>query len=318
MHSQELNILCATDDAYVPYLGVMLTSLFLSNSGRKIHVFLLTDGLREENARQIQSLSERDKVITIITVDKERFSHCPVRPGDHISLATYYRLMVAELLPSEIEKILYLDCDIIVCNDLGSLWEMDLAESPLAACLDETYHIQSSRLNLPSNALYINAGVLLLNLSLWRKRNLSPLCLEYISKNSEILRLHDQDTLNCLFSQQVVPLHPRFNLQTGFLLKPFFEKVYPKDLRKQIWEAIASPVILHFTGAFKPWFSLHPSHPFGDFFWKYQRLSHFSNVHPKRISLKGYFGNLFNHMLYGFRLCRQPEPYIITHRDAEG
>ena len=65
MHSQELNILCATDDAYVPYLGVMLTSLFLSNSGRKIHVFLLTDGLREENARQIQSLSERDKVISV-------------------------------------------------------------------------------------------------------------------------------------------------------------------------------------------------------------------------------------------------------------
>ena len=109
---------------------MILASLFLSNPGRKIHVFLLTDGLQEENARQIQSLSERDKIITIITVDKERFSHCPVRPGNHISLTAYHRLMVAELLPLEIEKILYLDCDIIVCNDLGSLWEMDLGESP--------------------------------------------------------------------------------------------------------------------------------------------------------------------------------------------
>lgn len=317
MHTQVINILCATDDAYVPYLGVMLTSLFLSNSERKIHVFLLTDGLREENARQIQSLATKDKVITVITVDKERFSHCPVRPGDHISLATYYRLMVAELLPPEVEKILYLDCDIIVCHDLGSLWELDLAESPLAACLDEAYHIQSTRLHLSSNAMYINAGVLLLNLSQWRKRNLSSLCLEYISKNSEILRFHDQDTLNCLFSQLVIPLHPRFNLQTGFLLKHHFDQIYPEDLRKQIWEAIASPVILHFTGASKPWFYLHPSHPFGDFFWKYQKLSPFSNIHPKRISAKEYFGNLFNHLLYGFRLCRQPESYIITHRDAQ-
>ena len=104
------NILCATDDNYVPYCGIMLTSLFENNKELKLCIYILAEHLSDKSRNEFATLARNYcQRIEIITVENEVFNKCPIRPGDHVSIVTYYRLLAPILLPSNIDTILYLD-----------------------------------------------------------------------------------------------------------------------------------------------------------------------------------------------------------------
>lgn len=134
----------------------------------------------------------------------------PTFTSAHISLAAYLRLFVADIIPENIHKIIYLDCDIIVNGEIRGLWDINIAEYAVAAVEDmwsgkPCYY---ERLNYSSKFTYFNSGVLLINLDVWRSSHIGQVSMEYAIKHASSLIFNDQDILNALLHDKklLIPL----------------------------------------------------------------------------------------------------------------
>lgn len=246
-----MNIVCCTDNNYVIPCGVLITSVCENNSSEDIKIYILTEGISLENQERLKAVvAKYGKQIEFYTVDKKAFANCPI--SRHITLATYFRLIMTDILPQDIEKVLYLDCDIVVRHSLHSLWNTDIDSYAAGVIPDmsiDDIRIYN-RLQYPSYFGYFNAGVLLVNLRYWREKNLSDRFFEIINQYPERLRYHDQDVLNITLREIKLNLHMKYNVQHGYFFKdPLISRKYWEE-REQ---AIIDPVILHYSGN-KPWF----------------------------------------------------------------
>ncbi len=310
-----MNILCATDDAYVPWCGVMLTSLFENNKSHQITVYVLTQKLSDQNCSIFRQLGEKyGQTINIVTTDDVDFEICPIKETDHVSIATYLRLAAPHLLPNDVEKIIYLDCDIIVSGDLGALWDLDISGYALGVVYDEAYQDDEKyiTLGLEKRRRYFNAGVLLMNLKYFRKHDVMTRCFQVIKDIPERLLFHDQDTLNVVLEQECINIHPRFNLQTGFL---FTTVSFDKDTQKQIREAIEAPVIIHFTGYNKPW-QENSSTPFVPFFRHYKEISLWKDTPllSCKLNFKDRIRMFIFEVVWKLGIKKRPQSYIIPQQ----
>ena len=269
---ERYNILCATDDKYVPYCGIMLTSLFENNKELNFCIYILVEQLSNKSKNEFATLARiYNQRIEIITVDSEKLKDCPIQSDDYVSIATYYRLLAPILLPQNVEKILYLDCDMIVDGNIEDLYNTDIENVAVATVLDEDYlnEAKYKRLEYLKSTHYFNAGMLLINLSYWRKTDVMQRCLNYIKDKKEILTFHDQDTLNYILRDEKKELHTKYNLQTGLLYK---NRKLEQHIIKEIDEAVNSPIIIHYTGLNKPWIN-DSNHPYANIFLYYKSIS---------------------------------------------
>ena len=310
------NILCATDDNYVPYCGIMLTSLFENNKELNFCIYILAEHLSEKSRNEFATLAKKySQKIEIITVDSKRLKDCPIRTGDHVSIVTYYRLLAPILLPSDVDKILYLDCDMIINGNISALYNEDIKEHPIAMSKDEAFFIEEKyeRLDYCKSYAYKNAGVTLINLKYWRENKIADKCLEYISKYPERVKFHDQDTLNAVLHKEIKLLPIKYNLQTGFLYTDY-TRYYENDM-PEILEATKSPVIIHFTGVSKPWFK-DSRHPYRKRFMHYKNISLWK-AHPlkeNRYSLYERIIRLRNEIIWALGIMKRPKSYIIEEQ----
>lgn len=269
-----IHILCSTDDKYAPWCGIMLTSLFESNPGEHFVVFLLTAGLNEKNTTDFQLLSARYRVeILFVSIDLGLLEGLSIREGDTVSLATYFRLLAPRFLPSDIHKVIYLDCDIIVDGPIRSLWETDINDYAVGAVIDESFYKDElyERLQYPKEYSYVNAGVELFNLQYWRVNHCVERCLDCVRTNQDILTLYDQDAINKVLHREIKHLHPTWNFQHGFLLSWQYG-YYTGELKEQIDSCTYHPVIIHFDGRSKPWHK-DSQHPYTSYFFYYKNRS---------------------------------------------
>lgn len=319
-----MNILCSTDNNYVPYCGIMLTSLFENNRGETICVFIMTEGLSEANREVLkETVWKYNGKVEFINVDKDSFKDCPINPEkDHVSLASYYRLAVARFLPKEVDRILYLDCDMIVNEPLNELYSTDIDGIACAVVADEAYMlpVHYNRLGLKLNTAkpYFNAGMLLINVDYWRRHDIETQFFAYIVDNAPRLAFHDQDTLNAVLSGQVKYLPLSFNLQTGFIVKAVINN-YDECLKKEIIKNALSSVIVHYTGPSKPWVKKF-RHPFVKHFLYYRSISMFSKT-PKLLSPKenlyDKFMYLRNRIIWGLGIIKRPWAYVIPEQPVK-
>lgn len=280
--SETINILGATDDAYAPFYGIMLTSLFETNRREHFSVYMLFSSLNEDEVSKLESLvSKYGHSIQFITVDDRQLAKCPIRPDDHVTIATYYRLIAPAILPAELRKILWLDGDIIVNGPLTALWNTSLDGKAIGAVPDESHFNDEiyKRLELSRAIPYSSAGVLLINLEYWRENHITEKCLECIASVPDILLFHDQDTINIILEKEKFELPVTYNFQTGFILKWCFPN-FSKKFQEEILSASSSPSIIHYTGPTKPWnkYNLHPYRVFFNYYkskspWRKLRLN---------------------------------------------
>ncbi|NEO66951.1 MAG: glycosyltransferase family 8 protein, partial [Moorea sp. SIO4G2] len=176
-------------------------------------------------------------------------------PENRHTLNTYLRLLIPEIIPKK-DKIIYLDADIIVLDSLQGLWNHSVKNFTLAATADsQVYfggialeHFES--LKLPSEHLYFNAGVLLLNLKLFREVQLFEKVLTWTEKNSHLMIHSDQDALNAVLAGKITYFHPRWNLQV-----PLIDPVrFGWGCTQEQAEAVANPAIIHYVTHRKPWY----------------------------------------------------------------
>jgi len=269
--NEPIFLVCAADDRYSMPLTVTARSIIENlKSDRRIVLFIIDGGIKNHNKEKILSSlsSENFKVEfvpkpTSLLEDIEEFHKYRKMNGEaeqkHVTIASYYRLLISDLLPSQIEKVIYLDCDLVVRGDIEKLWQTNLEEHYLLAVPDMwicsvSHHLgllNYKELEISPDSKYFNAGVLVINLQKWRLGKITTKAVEYLKQKREYVRYHDQDVLNALLAGQWGEIDPRWNVTptihtySSWRDSPFSEDVYNS--------LIHEPYIVHFASHDKPW-----------------------------------------------------------------
>lgn len=271
-----IHIACNIDSKYVKYNGVMLISLFENNKNESFLIHIIADDLSDHDRYILSEITAKyHQTIKFYTPNSTLLKGFTVQKfSKRISLATYYRCLLADILPTDIDRVLYLDSDIIICGNITPLWKTPLDTFGIAAVEDLGCNI-NKRYNLlqyPKEYSYFNAGVLLINLEYWRKHNLTKVFIEYYHKNHENLLFNDQDLLNCIFYKNKKKLDLCWNVQDGFYRNPPIITSAWKDKYAGI---LKKPIILHYTNR-KPW-NYDSQHPLRSKYFQYLLLSPWKN-----------------------------------------
>lgn len=212
--SKEIPIIFSTDDHYIPFLDVAIKSLIANASVvYEYRIIVLNTGLNEDNVRKVMQNEKPGIKIDFIDIT-EQVDSIKSRFKDvyHFSVVTYYRLFIASLFP-QYDKVIYLDCDLVVLGDISELYHIELEENILGAA-PEQYVQNTKEFRLyAEKALgvdpdgYINAGVLLINLKEFRKNNIEERFIKLITDYDFDLLDPDQAYLNylCLGRIHVLP-----------------------------------------------------------------------------------------------------------------
>lgn len=279
-----MDIVCSIDDNYVQHCSCMLVSFFENNKQGQHTIHLLSEGLTSKNIAFLTQLVESyGGEFCYYCVDSERIAMCPIKATDHLSIATYYRLLMAELLPKHLDKVLYLDCDIVIDGSIDEFWNTSLDGYALAAVEEMNTSAKDvyQRLEYDISYGYFNAGVLLVNLDYWRKENLTKVFFEYISTNQDKIRAHDQDVLNALLHDKCKHVSHKWNVEEAFY-HYYVIKAWRKRDAKGMKRVLLHPVILHYTWKPKPW-NANCRHPFRMKYFDYlSKIQVFANQLPSK------------------------------------
>src|SRR5699024_8863395 len=135
------------------------------------------------------------------------------------------------LADKDYEKVLYIDCDVLVLDDVSKLYDTDIGEKVIGAIIDPGQALVLGRLGVETEDYYFNSGLMLINLANWRKANITEKTLAFLEEEEDKIIYHDQDALNAIVYEKWFPLHPKWNLQTSLL----FERHQPPTEHYKKW-----------------------------------------------------------------------------------
>lgn len=278
-----MNIVACASDNYTMQCGVMFYSVCKNNAEEDIAFYVITDdGFSEQHKSEIRQTVESfsNKKVFFVQVTDEQIDKFISFENSYYTRHVFYRLLMAELLPQEVEKVLYLDCDIIVRHSLRDLWNVDISKYAVGCVRDglEAEIEKFNRLGYSYDKGYFNSGVLLANLQYWRRTDAKNRFMNYIKQNAQAIRYPDQDVLNSVFVDEKLFLPFKYNAQSALLYKHQYLQIdYPK-YKDSIDEAVKDPVILHLSGA-RPWMKGNEKeHPYSIEFFKYKKLTLWRDV----------------------------------------
>jgi lipopolysaccharide biosynthesis glycosyltransferase len=276
-------VLCAADENYVRPLTVMLHSAAKSiRPGRRLFVVLFDGGISESSLNGIrESLVDFPVSIDVLRPDLQQVSD--LMTSHHITHTAYLRLMAARLLPDTIQKVIYLDSDVLVVDDLTELWEMDVADQYCLAATDiacpfiDAREISNSelqaakpylaaispvanwkQLGIDGDGHYFNSGVMVLNLAKWRSENVEQKLFKCLRENEKFVWCWDQYALNVVFAGNWGELPLRWNQGAHVFEYP---DISHSPVSRDEFESMRDrPAIIHYTTEFKPW-KFEPFHP---------------------------------------------------------
>ena len=256
---EPINIVFTCDDNYAKYMGVAIASILRhKNPNDRFKFYVVDGGIAERTKKRIESLKKiSDFNIEYLNIDQSVFEKYPIKEGTHFRPATYYRLALADLLPN-LDKVLYMDVDIIVRKSLKDLYNLDVSDKYLVGIKDILFQTNRKRMDLDK---YVNAGVLLLNLDAWRKINATKKFIDFIESNRDKIMWCDQDVINAVLQEKIDYCDSKWNCQLAV------EEVGLSQLYKN---AIKNSAVIHYISANKPWNGVKK---LGDLYW-FKELIH--------------------------------------------
>jgi lipopolysaccharide biosynthesis glycosyltransferase len=252
-----ITICLGADRRFAFPLAVTLSSIRATHPGDLCRVFVVADGFDEQSRATV---SEAAGGLDLQWFDmKDVGLNCVRLPWpDVVSKATCFRLLLPDLLPLGTERVIYLDCDTIVCGSLQELWATPFAEGQLVAAVHDAYAPWAGApggtawrdLNLLPSTPYFNAGVMVIPVQRWRRENIGPRAVSLMNERELIYM--DQCALNALIRGAWYALEPKWNLQSPHVNGWHFGWVLSGEAAMQ--EALESPIIVHYSsGDAKPW-----------------------------------------------------------------
>ncbi len=245
----QINVLFSLDRNYWQHFAVALLSLLETVENSNLNVIVFVDARHSEHEAEIERMAGKFSGVRLnfCVVDMTAFAH--FRIDEHITLASYFRLFLADLLDLSITKVIYLDCDLVVRHNLLGLWDTDVSRHYMAAVPDP-YSDKHVNLGFAASDTVFNAGVLVINVARWREEKLTDRFVSYVEANAAILRYHDQDVLNAVLKGGILPLAYTWNFQARMGVLPY--RAFAETMNQ--YKALKNdPAIVHYTTNVKPW-----------------------------------------------------------------
>ncbi|MEM1013389.1 MAG: glycosyltransferase family 8 protein [Planctomycetota bacterium] len=267
--ADEVHVAFGTDDGAALPLAVTLSSLGRSTT-RRVTAHVLTHSLTGRHRRRLERVGSSVGVqVRIHDVDESAFDGFPT--SFQWSLGTYLRLVVGEALPQALERVVYLDADLLVRRDIGALYDLALNGHPVAALTTSRdpqtvdRYLDYCRDERPPSVAMFNAGVMLVDLRLWRASESGQEAAAFLRRHRDSVRQVDQDALNALFGHDFEPLNASWNVMLGRTKNPnLFPSQKLIDVTLPFHQAsLDQPAIYHFVTSFKPWSKDGLRHRFG-------------------------------------------------------
>lgn len=266
--SEALHVVYASNDGFARHLGTSMCSLFDRNEGfSEICVYVLSMGLSEESRAALAEIADRyHRKLTFLEMGdlRERFDYEVDLGGFDISIML--RLFMGEMLPQEVERVLYLDCDTVVARSLKSLWKEDLCGNLVGAVMEPTIYLEvKASIGLDQEDAYYNSGVLLVDLKRWREEEIQRQLLDFWKDKGGKLFASDQDVINGTLKGRIRALPPEYNFFTNYRYFSYGTLVrhahtYRAVTRAEFTKAKHHPFIIHYMGDERPWIAGNLNH----------------------------------------------------------
>ena len=264
--NSEVYVVSSTNKLFLPYFGVMASSIVRqSGKNRSIRFLLLSSDITESDlGNYFGPADSRSLPIQLIDVSKKFAPFRNLKLEEGFPLEAVFRLAIPEVVPPHINRVLYLDCDLIALKDIAPLFDIDLGSNAIAAVQDigiigmsyENLSAEAERLrklNIKEPMNYFSSGVMVWDLDAVKMRFDFQDAMEWISTNKP--KFCDQDYLNYVFQGNTLLLNMKWNVlfdSNGIRVSEIASKA-PRHLFQEYLEARNDPSIFHFAGPDKPW-----------------------------------------------------------------
>ena len=279
--NQKVGIAYGLNNQYTYPSLVSITSILENSFSHTYYIFYILidkNTYKDENKIKFKNLEQKYErcEINIIEVSEESFKNANTK---RYPSATYYRLLLAELIP-DLNRIIYLDGDTLIYSDLSEMINLDMGNNIMLGFVDNSYH-KAEEFGIKTYN-YIVAGVLLINLKKIRKENITQKFFEFMDENKDKLSQEDQTVINIVLNGRIGFLPPKFGiwnfnsknaviLHNNYGNKNFNIKAYEEEEILNAWYA---PSVLHFVRA-KPWKkrTRYTHVQFHEDWWKYAKMT---------------------------------------------
>lgn len=264
-----IEIVMASDSNYFQHMAVAIMSI-LSNTNEKTSFHILVSEKSDKQKLILDMVEGHNCTLEFLCIEDMYIDSFKL--AYHFTKEAYYRIKIPELFP-QLEKVIYIDCDLVVEGNIEKLWEIDIGDYPVAAVVNP-FFTRGEVLGINDPEDYFNSGVLVINIQYWNRNKIISKIISYIILNSNIIEMIDQDALNAVLHLNWYKLDCSWNLQRSMLIGDCFP--VPDNCIN----------IIHFTTGSKPWHYLD-EHPYKNRYYKYLKLTPWANEKPQGFSLIG-------------------------------
>lgn len=257
-----INVLYSFDNNYFRHAFISMISLKKQNEN--VRLYLITKDLDEQNKNK---LIKTFGIFNLKFIDNDLIlKNIEIKTSSKYPISAYSRLFIEDYIDEE--KIIYIDCDTIVNGSIKELFDIDLRDFYVGAVQDTPRFYSLEEIGLNHNSRYVNSGVLLINLKLWKQNCIKKKFINYIDKFFGCVPHEDQGIINGVLSDKIMIVDPKFNVMPQFfyLSSKRIKKLckinnfYDDEL---LYQACKEPVIIHYLGLFygRPW-TRNCTHPY--------------------------------------------------------
>lgn len=264
MDDNILNVIYSSDDNYAQHMGVSIYSLLDKNTTEfnEINIYVIENHISKGNRSKLEQVVDKFKNANCYWISFDSYKNqLNINMLWPISISSYARLFISSMLGDNVDRVLYLDCDMIINDSLKLLWQYDLGDNVIGAVQDPVNDKTKNAVGVASDEKYFNAGMLLINISLWSKLNVEEKIRQFLEIHNGQVVHHDQGVLNGVLKDNVTLLPLKYNVMTiqyfmdrDQLLKYFANNA--KYYSNEEYECSKiNPAIIHFTPSFttRPW-----------------------------------------------------------------
>lgn len=231
----DFHIAFGIDKNFARGMGILIDTIHAHNAEEKIVIHVFTDGIEQSDVEKLKKLTAYQNImIKIYYIDINVFKNLPTTLA--WSYATYYRFIMGKVLYGIVDKVLYIDADILCIGTLTELKNIDM-DNNIVLAISEEGEFNVNRLGLKQGK-YFNAGALYIDINKWNDEQIAEQAVDLLQKNPEKYTYLDQDVLNILLDGKTRFIDRKWN--------------YLYDMRKMNSELPQGVTFIHFIGD-KPW-----------------------------------------------------------------
>ena len=280
-----MNIAYHSSDSFAPVLAVSMVSIMENNKGMdEITFYVLEKQMSEESKHKLSQMvaSYNRKLVLIPMPDMQKDFNFPIaRVRKKWILDSYCRLFLGSILPKDVERVLYLDCDTLCHGDLQEFWDMDLQGYYCGAVTDAVGEHYYELFDMNKTSRYCNSGMVLFDLKRWREDGMEDKVAAYVRERNGFVFFMEQSVMNIVLQDKIKILHPKYNTYTLISELSNQELKWLRHCKRfyskqECDEARRDPRLIHLTNLFlvkgRPWLEGN-NHPYKDIFMNYRKLT---------------------------------------------